>query len=136
MTTGWRTGVRVGIGLPAAVPGTDMTTLGQWAAESERAGFAAVGVIDRLVYDNLEPLTALAAAAARTERVELFTTVLNVGWRNNPVLLAKQLASVEQVSGGRLVAGLGLGGWPEDYEASQAPQAGRGALWDATLAAL
>jgi alkanesulfonate monooxygenase SsuD/methylene tetrahydromethanopterin reductase-like flavin-dependent oxidoreductase (luciferase family) len=106
--------VRGGIGLPAAVPGTDMTTLGQWAADSERAEFAAVGVIDRLFYDNLEPLTALAAAAARTARVELFTTVLNVGWRKNPILLAKQMASVEQISGGRLTAGLGLGGWPED----------------------
>ena len=93
-TTRWRTDVRIGIGLPAAVPGSDMTRLGEWAAESERAGFAAVGVIDRLVYDNLEPLTALAAAAARTEQVELFTTVLNIGWRNNPVLLAKHMASV------------------------------------------
>ena len=43
-----------------------MTTLGRWAADSERAGFAAVGVIDRLVYDNLDPLTAFAAAAACT----------------------------------------------------------------------
>jgi hypothetical protein len=51
-----------------------MTTLGQWAAESETADFAAVGLVDHLVYDNLDPLTALAAAAARTERVELFTT--------------------------------------------------------------
>lgn len=57
MTTRRGTELRIGIGLPAAVPGTDMTTLGQWAADSERAGFAAVGVIDRLVYDNLEPLT-------------------------------------------------------------------------------
>jgi hypothetical protein len=88
--------MKIGIGLPAAVPGTDMTTLGRWAAHSERAGFEAVGVIDRLVYDNLEPLIALSAAAARTTHVELITTVLNVGWRNNPVLLAKQLASVEQ----------------------------------------
>ena len=113
--------VRIGIGLPAAVPGTDMSTLGQWAADAESAGFVALGVIDRLVYDNLEPLTALAAAA-RTERVELLTTVLNVGYRNNPVLLAKQMASVERLSGGRLTAGLGLGGWPEDYAASRAPQ--------------
>lgn len=128
--------MRIGIGLPAAVPGTDMATLGQWAADSERAGFAAVGVIDRLVYDNLEPLTALAAAAARTERVELFTTVLNVGWRNNPVLLAKQMASVEQISGGRLTAGLGLGGWPEDYAASQAPRTGMAALWESSLATM
>jgi alkanesulfonate monooxygenase SsuD/methylene tetrahydromethanopterin reductase-like flavin-dependent oxidoreductase (luciferase family) len=128
--------MRIGIGLPAAVPGTDMTTLGRWAAESERAGFHSVGVIDRLVYDNLEPLTALAAAAASTSRVELITTVLNVGWRNNPVLLAKQLASVEQISGGRLTAGLGLGGWPEDYTTSRAPQKGRAALWETTLAVM
>jgi alkanesulfonate monooxygenase SsuD/methylene tetrahydromethanopterin reductase-like flavin-dependent oxidoreductase (luciferase family) len=128
--------VRIGIGLPAAVPGTDMTTLGRWAADSERAGFAAVGVIDRLVYDNLDPLTALAAAAACTERVELLTTVLSVGWRNNPVLLAKQIASVEQISGGRLTAGLGLGGWPEDFGASQLPAPGKAPLWESTLAAM
>jgi alkanesulfonate monooxygenase SsuD/methylene tetrahydromethanopterin reductase-like flavin-dependent oxidoreductase (luciferase family) len=126
--------VRIGIGLPAAVPGAAWTTLGQWAADSERAGFDAVGVFDRLVYDNLEPLVALAVAAARTERVELLTTVLDVGWRKNPVLLAKQLASVEQVSGGRLTAGLGLGGWPEDYATSQAPQTGLAALWESSLA--
>jgi alkanesulfonate monooxygenase SsuD/methylene tetrahydromethanopterin reductase-like flavin-dependent oxidoreductase (luciferase family) len=128
--------MRIGIGLPAAVPGTDMTTLGQWAGDAERAGFAAVGVIDRLVYDNLDPLTALAAAAARTERVELLTTVLSVGWRKNPILLAKQMASVEQLSGGRLTAGLGLGGWPEDFTASQVPPAGRAGLWESTLEAM
>jgi alkanesulfonate monooxygenase SsuD/methylene tetrahydromethanopterin reductase-like flavin-dependent oxidoreductase (luciferase family) len=113
-----------------------MTVLGRWALESEQAGFASVGVIDRLVYSNLDPLTALAAAAARTERVELMTTVLSIGWRNNPVLLAKQLASVELISGGRLTAGLGLGGWPEDFTASRVPQAGGAALWEATLAAM
>jgi alkanesulfonate monooxygenase SsuD/methylene tetrahydromethanopterin reductase-like flavin-dependent oxidoreductase (luciferase family) len=79
--------MRIGLGLPAAVSGVDRTAIGAGAAEAERAGFASVGVIDRLVYDNLEPLTVLAAAA-RTEQVELFTTVLNVGWRANPVLVA------------------------------------------------
>src|SRR5215213_967305 len=98
--------MRVGIGLPAAVPGADMTEIGRWAAESERRGFASLGVIDRLVYDNLDPLVALAAAAARTERVELVTTVLNVGYRRNPIVLAKQIASVDQLSGGRLTVGL------------------------------
>jgi alkanesulfonate monooxygenase SsuD/methylene tetrahydromethanopterin reductase-like flavin-dependent oxidoreductase (luciferase family) len=98
--------VRIGIGLPAAVPGADMTTLGQWAADGEHAGFDAVGVFHRLGYDNLDPLVALAVAAACAQRVELLTTVLDVGWRNNPVLLAEQLASVEQVAGGRLTAGL------------------------------
>lgn len=121
--------MRIGIGLPAAVPGADMTAVGRWAADAERAGFDAVGVIDRLVYDNLDPLTALSAAAARTTRVELMTTVLNVVWRGNAVLLAKQLSSVDRLSGGRVTAGLGMGGWPADYEASGVPLKGRGARY-------
>jgi alkanesulfonate monooxygenase SsuD/methylene tetrahydromethanopterin reductase-like flavin-dependent oxidoreductase (luciferase family) len=56
--------MNIGIGLPAAVPDVDATTIGTWAVGAERAGFASVRVIDRLVYDNLEPLTVLAAAAA------------------------------------------------------------------------
>jgi alkanesulfonate monooxygenase SsuD/methylene tetrahydromethanopterin reductase-like flavin-dependent oxidoreductase (luciferase family) len=128
--------MRVGIGLPAAVPETDMTLVGRWAAEAERAGFASVGVIDRLIYDNLDPLTALAAAAAQTSRVELTSTVVNVCWRGNAMLLAKQLSSVDRLSGGRLTAGLGMGGWPADYEASGVPLAGRGALFDRSLAAM
>ena len=128
--------MRVGIGLPAAVPETDMTLIGRWAAEAERAGFESVGVIDRLIYDNLDPLTALAAAAAGTSRIDLISTVVNVCWRNNPVLLAKQLSSVQRLSGGRLTAGLGMGGWPPDYEASGVPLAGRGALFDSSLATM
>lgn len=130
------TTMKIGIGLPAAVPEVDATAIPRWAAEAERAGFAALGVIDRLVYDNLEPLTALAAAAASTTRVELLTTVLNVGWRANPVLLAKQMASVELISGGRLTAGIGLGGWPEDFDASGVPTSGAGARLRATLATM
>jgi alkanesulfonate monooxygenase SsuD/methylene tetrahydromethanopterin reductase-like flavin-dependent oxidoreductase (luciferase family) len=125
--------MNIGIGLPAAVPDVDATTIGTWAVGAERAGFASVGVIDRLVYDNLEPLTVLAAAAATTTRVELFTTVLNVGWRANPVLLAKQLASVDLLSGGRLTAGLGIGGWPDDFAASDVPTSGGGARLDAAV---
>jgi alkanesulfonate monooxygenase SsuD/methylene tetrahydromethanopterin reductase-like flavin-dependent oxidoreductase (luciferase family) len=127
---------RIGIGLPAAVPGVDAPTVAAWAEQAERAGFASVGVIDRLVYDNLEPLTALAAAAARTERIELITTVLDVGWRTDTVLLAKQMASVDLLSRGRLTAGIGLGGWPEDYAASGVPATGGGRRLEATLATM
>lgn len=128
--------MNVGIGLPAAVPGADMTSVGRWAAEAERAGFASLGVIDRLVYDNLDPLVALAAAAACTSRVELLSTIVNVCWRDNAVLLAEQLASVDRLSGGRLTAGLGMGGWPADYEVSGVPLRGRGARLEAMLAAM
>lgn len=128
--------MRIGMGLPAAVPGVDATVIGPWATASERAGFTSLGVIDRLVYDNLDPLVALAAAAACTERIELLTTVLNVGYRRNPIVLAKQIASVDQLCGGRLTVGLALGGWPEDYAASDAPLSARGAKFDATLGAM
>ena len=62
--------------------------------------------------------------------------MLDVGWRANPVLLAKQMASVDLLSGGRLTAGLGLGGWPEDFAASDVPTAGAGARLRSTLATL
>lgn len=128
--------MKIGIGLPAAVPGTDMTSIGAWAAEAENAGFDSVGVIDRLIYDNLDPLTTLASAAASTSWIELISTVVNVCWRNNAVLLAKQLSSVDRLSGGRLTAGLGMGGWPADYETSGVPLAGRGVRFEESLAAM
>lgn len=128
--------MRIGIGLPAAVPGTEATSIGPWAAESEERGFRSLGASDRLVYDNLDPLVALAAAAARTERVELLTTVLNAGYRRNPVVLAKQIDSVERLSGGRLTVGLGMGGWPADYEVSDVAMTKRGAALEATLATM
>ena len=131
-----RTAMRIGIGLPAAIPGSPPTAVGEWAGMAEASGFASLGVIDRLVYDNLDPLVALGVAAARTERVELLTTVLNVPWRRNAVVLAKQLASLDRVSGGRLTAGLGLGGWADDHEVVGPAAAGTGATMDEMLATM
>jgi alkanesulfonate monooxygenase SsuD/methylene tetrahydromethanopterin reductase-like flavin-dependent oxidoreductase (luciferase family) len=85
------------------------------------------------VYDNLDPLVALAVASARTQRVELLTTVLNVPWRRNAVVLAKQLASLDRLSGGRLTAGLALGGWPEDHTAVGPSEQSNGSLMDEML---
>jgi alkanesulfonate monooxygenase SsuD/methylene tetrahydromethanopterin reductase-like flavin-dependent oxidoreductase (luciferase family) len=125
--------VRIGIGLPNAVPERPSTELRPWAETAEGLGFHSLGTIDRLVYDILDPLVTLGVAAAVTKRVRLFSTVLNVGWRNNALLLAKQLASVDLISGGRLTAGLGLGGWPEDFAASGVSEKGRGKLFDDTI---
>jgi len=105
----------------------------RWAAEAERLGFLSLGAIDRLVYDCVDPLIALSAAATATTSVELFTTVLCVGWRNNSLLLAKQLAAVGQISGGRFTAGLGLGGWDDDFTLTGVPLTGRGPEFDRTL---
>lgn len=131
-----RSEMNIGMGLPAAIPDAEAAAVGEWAASAERLGFWSVGVIDRLVYDSLDPLIALAAAAERTGRVELMTTVLNVPLRRNAVVLAKQLASLDRLSGGRLTLGLGLGGWPRDREASELPPGGMGALMDGMLSTM
>ena len=73
----------VGIGLPNAVPGTSGAQLVEWARRADGRGFSSLGTIDRVVYDNYEPLTALAAAAAVTERIGLCTSVLLGPLRDN-----------------------------------------------------
>jgi alkanesulfonate monooxygenase SsuD/methylene tetrahydromethanopterin reductase-like flavin-dependent oxidoreductase (luciferase family) len=128
--------MRIGIGLPAAIPGAAASDVGVWAAAAEELGFSSVGVIDRLLYDNLDPIVALAAAAATTERVELLTTVLNVPYRRNALVLAKQLASLDAIARGRLTAGLAVGGWPEDHAAVEPSAVSTGRLMDEMVATM
>jgi alkanesulfonate monooxygenase SsuD/methylene tetrahydromethanopterin reductase-like flavin-dependent oxidoreductase (luciferase family) len=123
----------VGIGLPNAVPGTTGEQLTEWARRADAAGFSTLGTIDRLVYPNLEPLVALAAAAAVTERIGLATTILIAPSRNNPALIAKQAASVQHLSGGRLVLGIAVGGREDDYEQAGVDFDSRGHGFEATL---
>jgi len=115
----------VGIGLPAGIPGTGGDAVVAWAREAEAAGFASLDVIDRLAYDAYDPLVALSAAAAVTERVALATTILISPLRNT-TLLAKQLASLHLISGGRLVLGVGIGAREEDYARAGVDHATRG----------
>lgn len=123
----------VAIGLPNAVPGTSGAQLTEWARRAEARGFSSLGTIDRIAYPNLEPLTALAAAAAVTERIGLATTVLLGPLRENPVALAKQVASVHAISGHRMTLGIGLGGRDDDYELAGVETGTRGKDLDAML---
>ncbi len=116
----------IGIGLPNTVPGTEGSTLVDWARSAERAGFSTLGTIGRIVYPNYEELVALSAAAAVTSRIRLTTAVLLAPLYANAVLLAKQAASLDRLSGGRLVLGLGLGGREDDFTASGLSARGRG----------
>ena len=116
----------IGIGLPTTVPGTDGRTLIEWARNAEEAGFSTLGTIGRLVYPNYEELIALSAAAAVTSRIRLTTGVLLAPLYTNSALLAKQAASLDRLSGGRLVLGLGLGGREDDFAASGVNPEGRG----------
>ncbi|HEX7060068.1 MAG TPA: LLM class flavin-dependent oxidoreductase [Solirubrobacterales bacterium] len=123
----------VGIGLPNAVPGTRGAEMTEWARRAEARGFSSLGTIDRIVYDNYEPLVALAAAAAVTERIGLATTVLLGPLRTNPVELAKQSLSVNALSEGRFTLGIGLGARDDDYHVSGVELSGRGNRLDAML---
>jgi alkanesulfonate monooxygenase SsuD/methylene tetrahydromethanopterin reductase-like flavin-dependent oxidoreductase (luciferase family) len=123
----------VGVALPNAVPGATAAQMTEWARRAEARSFSTLGTIDRIVYDNYEPLVALAAAAAVTERIGLSTTVLLAPLRTNTVELAKQARSVNALSGGRLTLGIGLGARDDDYEASGVELRGRGKRLDAML---
>jgi alkanesulfonate monooxygenase SsuD/methylene tetrahydromethanopterin reductase-like flavin-dependent oxidoreductase (luciferase family) len=97
-----------------------------WAVQAEEAGFSSLGTVGRLVYPNYDDLIALAAAAAVTDRIRLTTSVLLAPLHANAALLAKQAASIDRLSGGRLVLGLGTGGRDDDFTASGLPTGGRG----------
>jgi probable F420-dependent oxidoreductase len=83
----------------------------------------------------LDPLETLTFAAARTRRVALGTSVLNLPWYN-PVLLARQLTTLDVLSVGRLRIGFGMGWSPEEYEAAGAPWEDRGKRADEMIRAL
>jgi alkanesulfonate monooxygenase SsuD/methylene tetrahydromethanopterin reductase-like flavin-dependent oxidoreductase (luciferase family) len=118
--------VDIGIGLPNTVPGTEGRTLIDWARHAEEAGFSTLGTIGRLVYPNYEELIALSAAAAVTSQIRLTTSVLLAPLYTNSALFAKQAASLDRLSGGRLVLGLGLGGRDDDFAASGVSTQDRG----------
>ncbi len=123
----------IGIGLPNAVPGTEGRRLVDWAKNAEEAGFSTLGTIGRIVYQNYEELVALSAAAAVTSRIRLTTSVLLAPLYSNTALFAKQAASLDRLSGGRLVLGLGLGGRDDDFAASALPTRGKGRRLDQQL---
>jgi alkanesulfonate monooxygenase SsuD/methylene tetrahydromethanopterin reductase-like flavin-dependent oxidoreductase (luciferase family) len=109
--------MKLGVGLPGYLGGAvGAATVIDWARRADAAGFHGLAAHDRPFADAWDPLTTLAAAAAVTERVRLATTVV-LAPAYDEGLLAKQAAVVDQLSGGRLDLGVGLGARAEDYQA-------------------
>jgi alkanesulfonate monooxygenase SsuD/methylene tetrahydromethanopterin reductase-like flavin-dependent oxidoreductase (luciferase family) len=100
--------MNIGIGLPAAIPGVKGDVILEWARRADSAAFSSLGVLDRVVYQNYEPLMTLAAVAGVTKRLRLMTALLIAPLRRT-ALLAKQIASLDALSNGRLTLGLGIG---------------------------
>lgn len=127
--------MHIGVGLPNTVPGSDGQLLVDWARLADEGPFSSLGVLDRLVYDSYDPLVALAAAAAVTQRVRLATTIV-IGPLHNTPLLAKVAASLDALSSGRLVLGLAVGARKEDYDLAGIDYRSRGKLLSEQLASL
>jgi alkanesulfonate monooxygenase SsuD/methylene tetrahydromethanopterin reductase-like flavin-dependent oxidoreductase (luciferase family) len=117
--------MNIGLGLPTTMSGITGEALVQWAQRADAGPFSSLGVLDRIAYENYEPFTALAAAAAVTRRVRLATMVVIAPLRNT-ALLAKQAASVDVLSGGRFTLGLAVGARAEDYQVAGVESRGRG----------
>jgi len=112
--------MKVGIGLPAAIPSVPSHQVLEWAERADNDRFSSLGIIDRLVYPNHESMITLAAVAAVTKRVRLMTTILIAPLRNTAVL-AKQAATLDRISGGRLTLGLAIGRREDDFLAAAVP---------------
>ncbi|MFG1684707.1 LLM class flavin-dependent oxidoreductase [Nonomuraea sp. NPDC049269] len=123
--------MNVGLGLPINDPAQLLT----WARRADAGPFSALGLLDRLVYDNPEPLVTLAVLAGATSRVRLQTEVL-IAPLHNTAVLAKQAATLDRLSGGRFTLGIGTAGREDDYLAAGADVHRRGRRLDEQLALL
>jgi alkanesulfonate monooxygenase SsuD/methylene tetrahydromethanopterin reductase-like flavin-dependent oxidoreductase (luciferase family) len=127
--------MRVGVGLPNTNPGLDGRLIVDWARMAEAGPFSSLGVLDRIAYDSIDPLITLATAAAATSKISLATMVV-IGPLRSAALLAKQVASLDAISGGRVVLGLSIGARHDDYQTLGMDHRGRGDVLTEHLVAI
>lgn len=108
--------MKLGIGLPnTLVPETDRRLMLDWARQADQAGFHTLAVIDKPNYDSWDPLVTLAGVAGVTERARLATTILQLPNRNE-VMVAKQAAVIDRLSGGRLDLAVAVRARKDDFD--------------------
>ena len=138
--------MQIGFGAPVAGAWATPEYLTAFARRAEDAGYASLWSFQRLlvpegsgmepVYHSvLDPMVALGYVAASTARIRLGVAVVNLPFVS-PTVLAKQASTVDVLSGGRLDLGLGIGWMPEEFAATGASTARRGARTEEYLAVL
>jgi alkanesulfonate monooxygenase SsuD/methylene tetrahydromethanopterin reductase-like flavin-dependent oxidoreductase (luciferase family) len=114
----------VGMALPQMAVGLDRSRVVEWCRRIDAGPFSSVSAGERIAFPNLECITLMSAAAALTERVRVLVNVAVLPW-HAPALVAKQLATIDVLSGGRLDVAVGVGGREQDYRAVRSPFADR-----------
>ena len=137
--------MRLGVNVPNFGPGTDPDVLRRWAQTVEGLGFDLLMLSDHIAVTPdvaeqypapfYEPLTTLAWLAGLTRQIRLGTTVLIVPYRH-PLLTARMAANLNDLSGGRLVLGVGVGWARQEFDALGVPFRDRGRLTDLHLLAI
>ena len=137
--------MRLGVNVPNFGPGTDPDVLRRWALTVEGLGFDLLMLSDHIAVTPdvaeqypapfYEPLTTLAWLAGLTRQIRLGTTVLIVPYRH-PLLTARMAANLNDLSGGRLVLGVGVGWARQEFDALGVPFRDRGRLTDLHLLAI
>jgi alkanesulfonate monooxygenase SsuD/methylene tetrahydromethanopterin reductase-like flavin-dependent oxidoreductase (luciferase family) len=121
--------MRIGIGLPNQVRDVRPAVIPEWAVLAEQAGFSSLSTVGRVAYPGVADTVALAGAAGATSTIGLLSTVMLAAvWP--PALLAKEVAGIDGISGGRLTLGVGVGGRADDFVADGHPMEGRGKRFD------
>ena len=137
--------MRLGVNVPNFGPGTNPGVLRRWALTVEGLGFDLLMVSDHIAVTPdvaeqypapfYEPFTTLSWLAGLTREIRLGTTVLIVPYRH-PLLIARMAANLNDLSGGRLVLGVGVGWAREEFSALGVPFRDRGRLTDEHLLAI
>ncbi len=137
--------MHLGVNVPNFGPGTSPATLRRWAQTVEGLGFDLLMVSDHVAVTPdvaaqypapfYEPFTTLSWLAGVTDRIRLGTTVLIVPYRH-PLLVARMAANLHQLSGGRLVLGVGVGWARQEFDALGVAFERRGRLTDEHLQAM
>lgn len=130
-----RGSMTVGVALPQMAPGLDRRRVLDWCRGIDAGPFSSVSAGERITFHNLDGFTLCSAAAALTERVRVLVNVVVLPWHAT-ALVAKELASLDVLSGGRVDVAVGVGGRRQDYEALGASFAGRHGRLDSAVAEL
>jgi len=108
--------MKIGMTLPVMEPGLTRKDLEAWTKQIDQGPWSHIALGERILFSNPEFISTLSAVAAWTNRVEIIATI-SVLTMHDPVLSAKQFATIDMLSEGRFTLGVGVGGREEDYDA-------------------